>query len=407
MNVALTALKHPTHIPQLRPARNDVRAATDSGGQGAETGQPIASDNPRPDYLLRQSSTAELQKLPPSPAILQAILTRTDAADAVRSQALATLASDHKLSAAAMLLNIMDQQEQMKPGSSAGVAPIPESAESPRPQGSAPAPSATGHFQPNAHAAQCAWAVHRHRRSIVRRRMDRLSQISVGRSRHAQRTSLCLRFGSRGTAQARVLPLLSVDTTEPDDIRQGRDPRLPPACPTIRRNFFTAFVALIDKGIAVPDATGGIPACMPSLEQRRRRRRRQGDREVGPGDPERSGTDQDYVETVQFASELAGVLPPDQSSAVRKELKSLKVAVFVINTLARANALRHNPPGRGEQGKPFEIIFQNNDFMPHNLAVVKPGMRRRSEPSPGPDEAQETNWMRKAPPLHAQIQGYP
>src|SRR5439155_19150114 len=30
-----------------------------------------------------------------------------------------------------------------------------------------------------------------------------------------------------------------------------------------------------------------------------------------------------------------------------------------------------------EAGKPFEIIVENTDFMPHNLAVVKPGTREK------------------------------
>jgi azurin len=30
-----------------------------------------------------------------------------------------------------------------------------------------------------------------------------------------------------------------------------------------------------------------------------------------------------------------------------------------------------------EAGKPFEIIFENADFMPHNLVVVNPGVREK------------------------------
>jgi azurin len=31
-----------------------------------------------------------------------------------------------------------------------------------------------------------------------------------------------------------------------------------------------------------------------------------------------------------------------------------------------------------EAGKPFEIVFENNDFMPHNLVVVKPETREKT-----------------------------
>jgi len=85
-------------------------------------------------------------------------------------------------------------------------------------------------------------------------------------------------------------------------------------------------------------------------------------------------TSQEYVETVQFAGDLAGLLPPDQGAALRKELKQLRVAVFVVRTVREQ--MRYDTPRLVvEAGKPFEIIVENGDFMPHNLAVINPGTR--------------------------------
>ena len=171
-----------------------------------------------------------------------------------------------------------------------------------------------------------------------------------------------------------MLPLLNVDAKESDDIRRGAISAAA-SMPHNQKAIFAAFIKLIDKGIAVPDACRGIGAVQ---------RRAWNNADAGNaakaivkwagGVPKDQRTDQDYVQTVQFASDLAGLLPPDQAAPVRKQLKALKVAVFVINTL-REQMKYDTTRLIVEAGKPFEIIFQNNDFMPHNIAVVKPGTR--------------------------------
>jgi glucose/arabinose dehydrogenase/azurin len=87
-------------------------------------------------------------------------------------------------------------------------------------------------------------------------------------------------------------------------------------------------------------------------------------------------TSQDYIETIQVANDLASLLPAEQSTALRKELKTLSVSVFVLRTVVEQ--MRYDTPRIVvEAGKPFEIIIENADFMPHNLAVVKPGTREK------------------------------
>jgi len=92
--------------------------------------------------------------------------------------------------------------------------------------------------------------------------------------------------------------------------------------------------------------------------------------------PAKKRTAQDYVETVQVASDLAGLLPKEKASALRKQFRELSVPIFVIRTVREQ--MRYDTPRLVvEPGKAFEIILENSDFMPHNLVVVKPGAREK------------------------------
>ncbi|MCW1926085.1 plastocyanin/azurin family copper-binding protein [Luteolibacter arcticus] len=88
--------------------------------------------------------------------------------------------------------------------------------------------------------------------------------------------------------------------------------------------------------------------------------------------PADSRTTQDYSEVVQMANELASLLAPDRAAAARKVLADLKVNVFVIKAVTEQ--LRFDTTEiTVEPGKPFEVIFENPDLMPHNLVFVQPG----------------------------------
>jgi azurin len=91
--------------------------------------------------------------------------------------------------------------------------------------------------------------------------------------------------------------------------------------------------------------------------------------------PDAKRSDQDYIEIVQVAQELAGYLPTEQSASIRKELRKLSVAVFVVKTVHEQ--MRYDTTRLVvEAGKPFEVIFENGDAMPHNFVVVNPGKRQ-------------------------------
>ena len=90
--------------------------------------------------------------------------------------------------------------------------------------------------------------------------------------------------------------------------------------------------------------------------------------------PAEKRTEQEYVETVQVGMETAALLPPSDSARIRKELLDLGVRVFVLKTIREQ--MRYDLSRLVvEAGKPFEIILQNDDFMPHNLVITQPGAR--------------------------------
>ena len=85
-------------------------------------------------------------------------------------------------------------------------------------------------------------------------------------------------------------------------------------------------------------------------------------------------TKQDYIEITSAAAELAGLTA--DAPRIRKELRSLGVPVFVIHTVHEQ--MRYdNTRIVVEAGKPFELILENGDTMPHNLVIVKPGQHEK------------------------------
>jgi glucose/arabinose dehydrogenase/azurin len=90
-------------------------------------------------------------------------------------------------------------------------------------------------------------------------------------------------------------------------------------------------------------------------------------------------TSQDYIETVQVASDLATLLPAEKAAELQRELRDLRVAVFVIRAV-REQMRFDTTRIVVEAGKPFEIIVENPDFMPHNLVVMRPGAREKLGP---------------------------
>lgn len=111
-----------------------------------------------------------------------------------------------------------------------------------------------------------------------------------------------------------------------------------------------------DKALAAPVAQSVIAWAKPIPDNRR--------------------SAQDYIETINAARELAGLLPAAEATAIHKELRKLSVAVFVVKTVHEQ--MRYDTARLVvEAGKPFEVIFENADAMPHNIVFVGPGQRQK------------------------------
>ncbi len=85
--------------------------------------------------------------------------------------------------------------------------------------------------------------------------------------------------------------------------------------------------------------------------------------------PDNKRTEQNFVELNQLAIDMAGLA---DDSKLRKELRGLGVSVFVVKTVREG--LKYDTTRLVvEKGKPFQIIFENSDMMPHNLLIVDGG----------------------------------
>lgn len=80
----------------------------------------------------------------------------------------------------------------------------------------------------------------------------------------------------------------------------------------------------------------------------------------------------EYVEIIAAAKEMAALQPGDAGKAVLAELKTISVDVFIVHTVHEQ--LRFDTTKIDVQaGKQFEVIFENDDVMPHNFVIVPPG----------------------------------
>jgi putative heme-binding domain-containing protein len=88
--------------------------------------------------------------------------------------------------------------------------------------------------------------------------------------------------------------------------------------------------------------------------------------------PAQERTSPAVLDALQLGDALATHLPIDQARAVRKELGELGVRVLRVGTVPEQ--MRYDKDRLVvKAGKPFEIIFENHDLMPHNLVLAVPG----------------------------------
>jgi putative heme-binding domain-containing protein len=78
------------------------------------------------------------------------------------------------------------------------------------------------------------------------------------------------------------------------------------------------------------------------------------------------------LDVMQLGYGLASLLPAAEARKVRHELGELGVRIVRIGTLPE-QMLYDKERLVVQAGKPVEIVFENNDMMPHNFVVTQPG----------------------------------
>ncbi len=87
--------------------------------------------------------------------------------------------------------------------------------------------------------------------------------------------------------------------------------------------------------------------------------------------PAAERTQSEARDALQLADELAALLPAREGQAVRLALRALGVPVIVLRAVPNL-MIYDRPQIHVEAGKAIEIVFENVDIMPHNLVVARP-----------------------------------
>jgi glucose/arabinose dehydrogenase/azurin len=190
----------------------------------------------------------------------------------------------------------------------------------------------------------------------------------------ARRAEVFKKAGNPAPAQSVTL---TVGAGNPADSIRRAAIRAAVAMPVKQEITFGALAGLILRGEAVTDAASGIRTLPRSAWTKEASASAASAllawaRKLPAGER----TAQENIEAMNLAGDLAGALPAAQATALRKELRGLSVPVFVIKAVREQ--MRYDTPRLVvEAGKPFEIILVNDDFMQHNLMIVKPGTREK------------------------------
>jgi glucose/arabinose dehydrogenase/azurin len=389
---ALTALKHSTDYYIDYTLKETLRQLKPWVLKAIGAHQPLAADNPAGlNYLINTLNAAEVLKLPGTIPTLSALVERKDATDSDRLNALSELAKKSGTGRVAQLFALFESNLDSDEAAQASFAHLltwqPRSElKSERDRLAKLALSARA-----ADVRQAAWAAV----AIADNSFDSVWKESAQSPSTFADMLNGIPFLNDSDLRAkpydRVQPLLNSPLTPPltpaswtfagDDERDIRRAAIH-ALATMNRSpdaIFTALAALIKQGEEVPAAAQALRVLPPSVWPKVPAAT--GDAALGlvawaKTVPVSDRTSQDYIETVQLAGDLAACLPAPPSAGFQKELHSLRVPVFVIRTVREQ--MRYDTPRLVvEAGQPFEIRFENVDFMPHNVVIVRPGTREK------------------------------
>jgi azurin/glucose/arabinose dehydrogenase len=376
-DAALTVLNHKTDYYLDYTLQETLRQLKPWWFQALAHGQPVAENNPAGlRHLLGMLDTAELLKLPRTAAVLGAVIERQGAAESDRLNALAQLAKTTGGTHVSQLFELYGDKIESDETAAASFARL------------------------------LVWQ----RRDELKPQRERLAMLAwTNRStdlRQAAWVAAALADGSfdgvwteaakspsafadllngipllndpdfRAKAYGRVEPLVEAKIEVPDAIRRAAI-RAIASMNYEPQTVFALLTALINRGEAVPAAANGL-RLLPraSWPKAQAASAALGLAAWAAAIPAPDRTSQDYIETVQLAEDLGGFLPAAQVPAFQNELGKLRVPVFVIRTVREQ--MRYDTPRLVvPANQPIEIRFENVDFMPHNLVIVKPGTREK------------------------------
>ncbi|MDO8539171.1 MAG: GDSL-type esterase/lipase family protein [Opitutaceae bacterium] len=357
----------------LRQLRPQWRKSIDQGAT-------IAGGDPSSiRYLLRTLTVPELLKMSRTPEVSENILGRAGVSDAVRAEALESLARQRGVQPVALLLQTIDSPAEIDVR---GVGRLLLSQ----------SPAALAAQRPallklaltdTAEGRTYAWAAIALADNSLERAWQEAAGSPLSRASLLGGIHLIPNATLRATAYERVMPILALNLSEiegpshivaaiqRDAMRSAVSTRREPAA------VFAALGGMIERGYQVPTAARGLRALprnawTTDAAAATARNLVAWARKTPPG--ERTG--RDYVETIQVAEELTAMLPAGDADPLRREIGRLRVSSFVVRAVHEQ--MRFDIPRLVVPlGKSFELIFDNPDVMPHNLVVVKPGAREK------------------------------
>jgi glucose/arabinose dehydrogenase/azurin len=391
-DAALTALKHSTDYYLDYTLGETLRQLKPWVLKAIANHASIAADNPAGlDYLIRTLDTAELLKLPGTIPALSALVERKDATDSDRLNALSQLAKKAGTGRVAQLFTLFGPKLDTDETAQAGFAHLLtwQPRDQLKTQREPLAKLALAARAPD--VRQAAWAA----LAIADNSYDSVwkdaAQSPPAFADMLNGIPFLNDSDLRAKPYDRVLPLLNnpaapPETTSPwtpssEDQREIRRAAIH-ALATMNRDpeaVFAALAALISRGDEVPAAAQALRVLPPALWPRARAAASASALGLvawAKTIPVSDRTSQDYVEIVQLAGDLAASLSAPPSAGFQNDLRALRVPVFVIRTVREQ--MRYDTPRLVvTAGQPFEIRFENVDFMPHNLVLVRPGAREK------------------------------
>ncbi len=386
--VALAATKRPIDYYLDYTIGETLRQLRPFWAKSIDAGTAIAGgDSASFRYLLRTLTVSELLKLSRTIDVQENILGRKGVSDLVRAEALAAIATARQISRVNLLLATIESPAEIDV-KSVGRLLLAQPPSELRTHRSAIHKLA---LTDNAEGRSFAWAALALADGSLSALWTEALKSSLTEASFLGGLSLIPDSALRATAYEIVMPILgtnaanlpgppaTVTTIQNEAIRAAVSTRREPTA------VFNALAAMIARGEQIPNAAQGLRAIprdrWPAAAAADTARHLVAwAANTHPSErTERNIFGQlrrDYSETVQVADDLVGTLPAAEAETLRATLAGLRVAVFTVTTIPEE--MRFDTARLVvEAGKPFEVIFENLDGLPHNFVVVKPGTRER------------------------------